>query len=216
VRLTQAEFDEKRTQGTLRLALIGMSNIGKSYTAQRLVRAEGFTCYDVDAAIQAEMGNPNMQEMAKWMGHPYTDGYAKKAAKYLALEAELSLKANTQIGNLILDTTGSVVHIPDTAKQKLKDNFLIVYIKASPADIDILTQRYFKYPKPTIWGDSFQKISGKSNRASLLTCYPHLLKHRAKLYENMADISVQASVLTNQDLKDADILPLLQSCTDKD
>ncbi len=213
MRLTRAEFDEKLSRGQLRIALIGMSNIGKSYSARRITKADNFTCYDVDAEIQAMMGNPSMEEMAKWMGHPYADGYAEKAAEYLAVETELSLKASTHKGNLILDTTGSVVHIADTAKQALKDGFLIIYIKASPADIGVLINRYFKYPKPTIWGDNYRALPGETNQASLLSCYPHLLKRRAKLYDTMADITIKAAELTGAELHNKHILPLIRkSC----
>lgn len=214
MRLTQTEFDEKRANGELRLALIGMSNIGKSYTAERIAKADGFTCYEIDAQIQekllAKMKNPSMEEMAKWMGHPYSEGYAEKAAEYLAMETELSLQASTHKGNLVLDTTGSVIHIADAAKQTLKDDFLVIYIKASSVDIDVLINRYFKFPKPTIWGDNFNAISGKTNRESLLSCYPGLLKLRAELYADLADITVAAADLAKADMNDSDIIPYLR------
>lgn len=219
MRLSPAEFDDKRARGKLRLALIGMSNIGKSYTAQRLEKANNFICYDVDAQIQAKIGNlgnlgmdaPNMQAMAKWMGHPYAEGYARKAAEYLALETELSLQASAHKGNLVLDTTGSVIHIAAAAQQSLENDYLIIYIKASPSDIKVLIDRYFKFPKPTIWGDHFRAVPGKTGRASLLACYPDLLKIRAHLYAALADITIEARNMAKTDMADTDILPLIRS-----
>ncbi|MCF6221456.1 MAG: hypothetical protein L3J65_10110 [Robiginitomaculum sp.] len=211
MRISGAAFDERRAQGELRIALIGMSNIGKSYTAKRIAKANDFACYDVDAAIQAEMGMVDMDAMAAWMGHPYSDGYADKAAKYLALESYLSLRANTHGKNLVLDTTGSVIHIPDADLTTLKNKFIIIYIKASEADMDKLIERYFKYPKPTIWGDHFRKLPGKSGKQSLLACYPNLLKARAQLYAALADITIDAADFAAPDLADTDIVPLIRA-----
>jgi len=209
--LTAAEFDQKIAQGQLRIALIGMSNIGKSYTAQRIAKADNFACFDVDDQIQAKLGKNGMGAMADWMGHPFTDGYAAKSAKCLSHEAELSLSANSGEGNLILDTTGSVVHIPHENLISLNNSYLVIYIKANEADIDILIDRYFKYPKPTIWGECYHAVEGETDMDSLLTCYPDLLALRAKLYAKLADITIAAADLANPDIADKDIIPLIRS-----
>ncbi|MCF6274319.1 MAG: hypothetical protein L3J05_00970 [Robiginitomaculum sp.] len=209
--ISATAFDEKRAQDELRIALIGMSNIGKSYTAERIAKANGFVCYDVDAAIQDEMGMVDMQDMATWMGHPYADGYADKAAKYLAVESRLSLRADAHDKNLVLDTTGSVIHIPDADLTTLKNKYIIIYIKASEADMDKLIERYFNYPKPTIWGNHFRKLPGKSDKQSLLACYPDLLKARAQLYAALADITIDAADLAAPDIADTDIVPLIRA-----
>ena len=209
--LSAAEFDQKLAQGQLRIALIGMSNIGKSYTAQRIAKADGFQCHDVDAQIQAKLGISTMGHMADWMGHPFADGYSEKAEKYLRLEANFSLAAAQDKGNLVLDTTGSVVHIPNNGKLSLNNRYLIIYIKANEGDIDTLVKRYFKYPKPTIWGDCFRLIDGKSSMDSLLASYPGLLALRAKLYAKLANITISASDFANPDIADEDILPLIRS-----
>jgi len=145
------------------------------------------------------------------MGHPFTDGYAAKSAKCLSHEAELSLSANSGEGNLILDTTGSVIHIPDEDLISLNNSYLVIYIKASEADIDTLIDRYFKYPKPTIWGDCYHAIGGKPDLDSLLGSYPNLLALRAKLYAKLSHITIDAADLANPSLSDEDILPLIRS-----
>ncbi len=212
--ISAAEFDQRLAQGSLRIALIGMSNIGKSYTAARIVKAAGFTCYDVDKEIQNRLDNPSMDEMAKWMGHPYEDGYSEKAAEYLALESELSMAAGKQAGNVVLDTTGSVIYIADVAKRTLKEQFLIIYIRASADDIETLIDRYFAYPKPTIWGDVYAQIEGKTQSESLLACYPELLDIRTKQYADFADIVIDAKKLANPDMPGCDILPFIRSHLD--
>ncbi len=209
--LSAAEFDRKIAQGKLRLAFIGMSNIGKSYTAQRITKVNNFECYEVDVQIQAKLGLNGMGAVADWMGHPFQNGYAQKAAKYLSLESELSLNASHGGGNLVLDTTGSVIHIPSGDLTSLNNNYLIVYIKASISDIGTLIDRYYKYPKPTIWGDCYHKVDVKSDQDSLLACYPDLLALRAKLYAKLADITIKTADLASPDIADKDILPLIRS-----
>ncbi|MBL4854596.1 MAG: hypothetical protein JKY25_10205 [Robiginitomaculum sp.] len=208
--LSGAEFDERLASGELRIALIGMSNIGKSYTARRIAKACDFTHYDVDAFIQERMGNPSMEAMAKWMGQPYEAGYAQRAAEYLELETELTLAANHKDANQVLDTTGSVVHIDDDALKVIKNNSLIIYIQASLDDIDMLTKRFFKYPKPTIWGDVFRPSDGLSNKQLIQLRYPQLLNARAGLYEMMADITISATSLSDAKLADKGILSLIR------
>jgi len=211
VLLSAAEFDSRKAQGQLRIALIGMSNIGKSYTAKRITKADGFESYDVDAQIQAKLGKTSMGAMADWMGHPFTDGYGERSVEYLRLEAEISLAASQGKDNLILDTTGSVIHIPNEDIISINSNYLIVYIKASEADLETLVDRYFKYPKPTIWGDCYHKVDGKSDLDSLLACYPNLLTLRARLYTKFADITIEAADLANPNMADEDVLPLMRN-----
>ncbi len=209
--LSGTEFDARLASGDLSIALIGMSNIGKSYTARRIAKTNSFAHYDVDVRIQKKMGNPSMEAMAKWMGQPYADGYAQRATAYLALEAELTSAASQTGDNQILDTTGSVIHIPDDAIKSIKDNHLIIYIKAEIADIDMLIKRYFEHPKPTIWGDSFHHRPELPKQENVLNCYPDLLKTRAALYAAFADITIEAKNLLNPSLADTDILPMFRS-----
>ncbi len=208
--LSGAAFDKRLANGDLHIALIGMSNIGKSYTARRIAKAKSFAHYDVDALIQEKMGNPSMEAMAEWMGQPYEGGYAQRAAEYLKLEAELTLAANQVCGNQVLDTTGSVIHVSKNTIKTIKSGYLIIYIKAAKADIDMLTKLYFKYPKPTIWGDSFHPNPDLPKQTNVLNCYPDLLKIRATLYAGLADITVEAKDLLNPDLADVDILPMFR------
>ena len=72
MKLTRAEFAKRYAKGTLKIAFIGMSNIGKSYTALRLASRYDFNLIEVDKIIWENLGHESMDAFAKWQGHPYT------------------------------------------------------------------------------------------------------------------------------------------------
>ncbi len=216
MRLSREIFGAKYQTQDLRLAFIGMSNIGKSYTAARLARTDEFNCVEVDSHIQNRLSQTSIRSAAQWMGHPFEAGYSQKSRQYLDIEAELTQELCQRAGNIIIDTTGSVVHLPDNVIKSLKNNALCIYIKANNADISALIQRYMQHPKPTIWGESFKPVSGMSDLESMMACYPQLLAKRAALYENLADITLAAADLTQPGLKDEDILPMIRAGLNKE
>ena len=195
----------------LHIALIGMSNIGKSFTSKRIEKAEKFDLYDIDQHIQSALGASSMAALSQWMGQPFDRHYPRKSAEYLAFESTFTLAPLSQKTNLVIDTTGSVVHIMDESKKRLKNKCLTVYMQANQQDIEVLVQRFFTNPKPIIWGDNYTRKSGTSDKDSLLACYPKLLTTRAKLYEQLADISIDAGEFAAPNLADEDILPLIRS-----
>ncbi len=195
MRLSRAEFDAALADNRLRLALIGMSNIGKSVTARRL--SAMFKTVEIDALIEAELGLTDMQALAEWMGFPWQDAYETRAAQYLAAEARLSL-ADYGPGNLVLDSTGSLIHIPANDKKTFRDRYLCVYLEASPHDEQRLADLYFDHPKPTIWGHAYQPLPEEDPQAALKRCYPDLLKTRTRLYEEMADVRLPAGDVYNR------------------
>ncbi len=195
MQLSAAEFKHRLATGEMRLALLGMSNIGKSYLS-RILAEDGFNRIDVDAQIQNALALPDMQSIAEWLGQPWESNYAEHSQTYLALETKLTLQS-PPCGNTVLDTTGSVIHIDEDAQAKLKQDWFLVYLKASAADVDMLVQRYFKHPKPTIWADSFEQLGDKSTTQSLLACYPALLETRDRYYSGLADIILPAAKFEN-------------------
>jgi shikimate kinase len=196
--LTQSEFDERYKRNDLRIALIGMSNIGKSHWARRFNRNFGFTHYEVDDRIQENLSLSSIASSAAWMGHPYDKGYAEKSSEYLKLEEKLTASADDIDGNIILDTTGSVIYLSDEATRNLQDNYLVFYLTARDNDLDRLVKRFKTSPKPLIWGDHFKQIDGKSDEDSMFSLYPSLLEKRDSLYRGLADIEIQARRLGNQ------------------
>lgn len=195
--LTQAEFDTRKAGGQLKIALIGMSNIGKSHWTRQIETVHGFTSYEVDAAIQAYLSLETITQSAHWMGHPYETGYAEKSAQYMQLETDFTLAKPSGDGNHVLDTTGSVVHLSECNKTAIHNNYLVVYLKADAAAVDTLVVRFHQTPKPLIWGAFYEQKSGLPAHESMLACYPELLKSRADLYEKMSDITLSVTDLKN-------------------
>ncbi|MEE9272266.1 MAG: shikimate kinase [Robiginitomaculum sp.] len=210
--MSQAEFSQAIEDKCLRLTLIGMSNIGKSYTAMRIARAFDFKLHEIDTLIAKEIGKSSLSEMAEWMGFPYEPNHAFNASRYLDLEKKHTLQATKHSGNVVIDTTGSVIHIDNKSLKTIINNSLVIYIAANEQNLDLLRKQYYKTPKPTIWhGGAYKKILGKSEKQSLLHSYRGLLENREKLYKDMADISLTSEQLRAPTLRDKQILSLIQS-----
>jgi len=205
MQLSRAQFDQHLSRGTLKIAFIGMSNIGKSYLSKILETTASFTRIDVDKAIEAALGLGSMDAMAAWLGYPYENKHSANAKTYLRLEGEISLAPASVQENSVLDTTGSIIHLPAQDQQDIKNQFLMVYLEASQDDLSMLQERYFRHPKPTIWAEALidklrQHVVGskdKSKNDALLHYYPQLLQHRAKLYRQLSDVTIPAAQFTN-------------------
>lgn len=195
MRLGAAEFNRRLETGSLRLALIGMSNIGKSHWSRQLRERYGFSCFEVDEAIQKKLSVETIADSAKWMGHPYDERYAARAAQYMQLEADLTLSPPPATGNFVLDTTGSVIHLSAAALAELKRSYLIVGLRAGADDLRRLVRRFSSDPKPLIWGPYFRARAGQSDKENLMTSYPALLEARSGLYNSLADIMISTERL---------------------
>lgn len=196
--LTRTEFDTALKEDNLRIALIGMSNIGKSHWARRFKSRHGFKHVEIDSQIQENLSLSSISRSAEWMGHPYQDGYQDKAKQYLKLESELTQNATTPSGNTILDTTGSVIYIGQETLKDLSKNYLILYLAARPDDLDRLFKRFKSSPKPLIWGDHYQPVNGESNEEVMMSLYPSLLISRESMYRDLADIEIQSRYISNK------------------
>lgn len=200
MKLSQAEFDCRFENGELQIAFIGMSNIGKSYTASRLSKSHGFTLIEVDKIIWEMLGEQSMADFARWQGQPYSDGYSAREAKSIAMETDATRKALTDYdGNQLLDTTGSVIYVSDDVLETLCQNWVIVHIAAQPQDLERLKSDYFNLPKPLVWRDKFIRDSSLSPDDNIRQCYPDLLASRKMSYEALADITLTASFILNSD-----------------
>lgn len=198
MKLTQSEFDARYEAGNLSIAFIGMSNIGKSYTAARLSKSHRFQLVEVDSLIREALGQGSMADFAKWQGQPFTDGYDAREAVSIDLETDATRKAILQSqGNTLLDTTGSIIYVNDDVKHQLKRDFLIVLIAAEDEDLERLKTDYFALPKPLIWRGHYKKIEGKTQEESILECYPALLHSRKSAYEALGDVVLNSSFVLN-------------------
>ena len=211
MQLSRADFERRYKDGTLKLALIGMSNIGKSYSGMRLATDYDFSLIEVDKLIWEELGQSSMDDFAKWQGQPYTDGYTAREAKSIALETAATAKALvSDRRNPLLDTTGSVIYTSDEVRKTLKDTHYIVHIKAGDDALERLKAQYFKSPKPLIWAGHYQKFDGQTDEESVLESYPKLLKSRAKHYSELADHTINSSEILSSSLTTQALFELLQ------
>jgi shikimate kinase len=190
----------------LKVAFIGMSNIGKSYTAMRLATKYDFSLIEVDKIIWENLGHDSMDAFAEWQGHPYTDGYNNRERQSISLETEATRKAlSTPKRNPIIDTTGSVIYTGKDVLKTLNDDYYVVYIEAMEEHIERLKIQYFKQPKPLIWAGHYEKIDGKSETESILECYPKLLASRGRAYKSHADVTLPSTMILNADVTIEDI-----------
>jgi len=211
MKLNKAEFNQLYAEGRLKIAFIGMSNIGKSYTAMRLATKYDFNLIEVDKIIWENLGHDSMETFAKWQGHPYTDGYQKRETHSISLETEATRKALTTVQrNPMIDTTGSVIYVDDDVLKTLRQNFYVVYIKAMDDHIERLKIQYFKHPKPLVWAGHYKKIEGLSQTESILECYPRLLQARAEAYAKIADVTLPSTTILNSKIDIEDIYEALQ------
>lgn len=211
MKLTRAEFDAKYAAGTLKVAFIGMSNIGKSYTAMRLATKYDFSLIEVDKIIWENLGHDSMDAFAEWQGHPYTEGYGDREKHSIALESEATRKAlKTEARNPIIDTTGSVIYTDENVLKALRQDYYVVYIEAMDEHVERLKVQYFKQPKPLIWAGHYQKLEGKSETESILECYPKLLASRGKAYSSYADVTLRSTMILNPDVSIVDIFQTIK------
>ena len=211
MKLSRAEFDARYAAGTLKVAFIGMSNIGKSYTAMRLATKYDFSLIEVDKIIWENLGHESMDAFAQWQGHPYTDGYAEREKHSIALETNATREAlKTDKRNPMIDTTGSVIYTAEDVLHELRQDYYIVYIQAMEDHLERLKVQYFKHPKPLVWAGHYKKLEGKTETQSILDCYPKLLASRGKAYAKQADVTLPSTIILNPDVSIEEIFEALK------
>lgn len=200
MKLSSKQFQELLQKNKLVLSFIGMSNIGKTYWSERLSKF-GFKHFNCDDLIEKKLsfeldalGYSGINDVSLWMGQPYEKKFEENQQKYLNFEKEAienifaELKNTKQ--NVVIDTTGSLVHLNEKICLELKERSLIVYIKATDSMREKMFERYIEDPKPVVFGDIFSPQEGESGEKTLRRCYPILLEKRSKLYEKYADVVI--------------------------
>ena len=211
MKLSRAEFEQRYAENRLKIALVGMSNIGKSYTGMRLATAFDFDLIEVDTLIREQLGQGSMEDFAAWQGQPYSEGYSEREKQSIALESKATKQAlNHQGGNAVLDTTGSVIYTDDDVRESLTKDWFVVYISASGDAIERLKVQYFKQPKPLIWNNFYQRKINQSQDEAILESYPKLLAARAKAYAALADLTIGSDVILDTKLTIEDIFERLK------
>lgn len=188
------------------LALLGMSNSGKSYFAERFTRF-GFEHVEIDAKIGKELGcltrkqpgsRNNLEEMARWMGYPWESRYAENSETYLALEetftAEMLDKIKRGKTGLVLDLTGSVIYLKEETLQKISELTTVVLLDTPQWAVEAAKKLFFDHPKPIYWGKAYIPQDGEEPMDALRRCYPALLAWRNVQYERLAHVTIPREV----------------------
>ncbi len=211
MKLTRAEFERRYATGALHIALVGMSNIGKSYTGMRLATAFDFDLIEVDKIIWENLGHDSMDDFAAWQGQPYSDGYAEREAHSISLENQATAQALKYEGqNAILDTTGSVIYTTNEVLETLANHWYVIHIAASDKAVERLKVQYFKQPKPLIWHGHYHCRDGQDKTEAILESYPNLLTERAKAYDALADATISSDVILDHTLSIEEIFQRLK------
>lgn len=194
MKLTREEFDKKFENGSLKIAFVGMSNVGKSFRANELVTQKNFKKVSVDDLIGESLALEKIVDLASWMGFPYETKFEKNQAKYLKLEEQCtkdSINHFVNNQNFVLDTTGSVIYLDEKTQKFLKNNFLVIGFRVPQNMIEEMTQKFFDNPKPLVWGNCFNQQTSESEEEALRRNYPALLTLRSQQYEDLADIALE-------------------------
>ena len=190
----------------LRIALVGMSGAGKSFWSKRLAAAghPSVSCDDrIEEMLRAPLasaGHSGINGVAAWMGWPDSATYAEREAEYLSAEIAtldelLSELERDRQRSLVLDTTGSVVYTGNNILMRLRRLMTVVYLAASPAEQELLVQRYLGDPKPVLWRGAFQPKPGEAPRDTVARCYPKLAAARRQSYEALAHCTLAVADL---------------------
>lgn len=188
-------------KGAKVISLIGMSNMGKSYWAERLVREQGYQMISIDREIQAELapvlvrdGYAGADALANWIGFPDNARYAANDDMYLRLEEEFTRGAIDRVkgvqARFVLDLTGSVIYLKMRTLALLRRHTTVVLLKSSKEHLAEMRDLYFHHPKPVHWGDAYSPLSGEDPHETLRRCYPALVSWRTSRYKVLAHVAI--------------------------
>jgi len=206
MKLSKQQFEELLKKNRLILSLIGMSNIGKTYWSKKL-QDIGFRPINCDDLIETklvpilkEFGYSGINDVSRWMGQPYDDRFIANQQKYLSLEKEAMKNIFIQIENekkenIVVDTTGSVIHTGKDICANLTRCSLVVYIKATKNIKEEMFQQYIKEPKPVVFGDVFNLKKNEKASDALERSYRKLLDIRSALYTEYADVIILREII---------------------
>lgn len=183
------------------ITLIGMSGSGKSYWSKKLEeRGLRRICCDYEiekklAPVLKQHGFKGIQEVAKWLGHPYEPQFFENQAAYLQCEKEVMAETVKMLetgvaGNMVIDTTGSIIYTGGNICSTLKKYTAVVYLDTPLSVREQMLALYLKEPKPVVWGSHFNRKTGESEMQALARCYPKLLAWRSRQYKKYADITL--------------------------
>ncbi len=201
MKLSEQQFEQLLQKNRLILSLIGVSNIGKTYWSKKFsdVDFRHINCDDLIEAklapVLKELGYSGIEGVSRWMGQLYDERFSANQQKYLSLERETMQNIFGQIKkegnqNIIIDTTGSIVHTGKDVCDKLKKSSLVVYIEATEDIHDEMFNQYIEKPKPVVFEGVFVPLENETVMQNLKRCYRKLLNLRSALYAEYADVII--------------------------
>jgi len=172
------------------LSLVGMSNVGKTHWSKKL-ETLGFVRFGCDDEIERVL---RIDDLAAWMGFPDSSTYREREKEYLDAEARVLRSVLSRLdaigGDVVIDTTGSVVYLGDDLLDELRRRTKVVYLRADERAVAAMTEKFFVCPKPVVWGDRFEPSSAENRDETLRRCYPSLLSWRDERYSQLAHLTI--------------------------
>lgn len=185
----------------LYITLIGMSGAGKSYWSKKL-ESQGFKRFGCDDLIttylakQLGYAEPEEFNMHQWVGYPDEETHLARARQYLDAEKEVlneildSLNKAGDHENIVIDSTGSVIYMPEEILGILSKFTSIVYLDITQDDFDRMLQYYLDNPVAIIWNGYFQAFPTESRSQTFARCYPQLIQSREQKYKELAHLTI--------------------------
>ena len=212
---------EMNREKPLRLALIGMSGVGKTFWTKKLAASQcpSISCDDrIEQKLGPRLaagGYAGIHGVAAWMGWPDSATYTERESEYLAEEIHTLDEILTELEkqpekSLVLDTTGSVIYTGNNLLMRLRRQMTIVHLAASAEEQQLLIERYLNDPKPVLWRGAFQPRAGEKPRDTVARCYPALIAARRQSYEALAHCTLQVAALRDGSLDAAAFLKMVQ------
>jgi shikimate kinase len=180
-----------------------MSGVGKSFWARRLAIEAGFVVHDCDAEIgrrlgaivTASPGEELVTALGRWMGMPWSDAYAEREARYLALEETVTREAlDAAREGHVVDTTGSAIYLSRALRDRMHAECRVVYLRTPDVRRSAMLQRYLEEPKPVVWAGAFPAATSDPH-AALPTAYATLLTLRDHAYTALAHVTLDGGEL---------------------
>ncbi|MFO0684496.1 MAG: hypothetical protein U0234_20750 [Sandaracinus sp.] len=202
----------------MQLCLVGMSGVGKSFWSRRLAAELGFVVHDCDAAIGArlssivtpEPGEEPVTALGRWMGMPWSEGYAEREARYLALEDAVTREAVLAMRDRhVLDTTGSVIYLGSDLLETIRARFRVVYLRTPDERRSAMLRRYLEEPKPVVWAGAFHAAEGQAPLDALPAAYAALLALRDQRYAALAHVTLDGGELERHPPSPSELLRIV-------
>ncbi len=199
----------------MQLCFVGMSGVGKSFWSRRLSAEQGFVVHDCDAAIGTRLGSivtpePGQEPvtaLGRWMGMPWTAGYAEREARYLALEDAVTRDALAAMGDRhVLDATGSVIYLDGDLLAQIRSRCRVVYLRTPDERRAAMLRRYLDEPKPVVWAGAFRTAPGQPPLEALPAAYGELLALRDRRYAALAHVTLDGGELERAAPSTAELL----------